>query len=99
MFKQLGDQVPESTCLVWFDQVDRGVNWQVGDLGGGDPRLTRRSATRGLKTNGNAAVSASQSGRQIELQPPKTKLSRRGCGVRSAVLTCSSLPGLNPIPS
>jgi hypothetical protein len=65
MFKQLQTNFRRIRALIWFDQVDRGVNWPLET----SPAATRAFAKgihkHGFRSNGQAAVAGSP------IQPPR----------------------------
>ncbi len=59
MFKQLATRYRRVRALIWFDQVDRGVNWPLETSAAATRAFARGIRNKRFKANGNAAVSAS----------------------------------------
>jgi hypothetical protein len=65
MFKELATRYHRIRALLWFDQVDRGVNWPLETSPRAAHAFAKGISQSGFKTNGQAAVSAAS-----PIQPP-----------------------------
>jgi mannan endo-1,4-beta-mannosidase len=65
MFQELATRYHRIRALLWFDQVDRGVNWPLETSPRAAHAFAKGISQSGFKTNGQAAVSAAS-----PIQPP-----------------------------
>jgi hypothetical protein len=59
MFDQLRTNFRRIRGMIWFDQVDRGVDWPLETSAAASRAFARGIRKRGFQTNGEAAVTAS----------------------------------------